>query len=217
MTSIGKLVRIVLISINFLAACAPSQMITFSPSEKAIISEPASTEIKAFVDQTDGACGYHMLRPQDWQLSENECRYYTYQNSANDRLELRVVNYQVMAQQMEGGTIAQYEAFKLDSSLEGWAAIMEQSWSSVGVKFTLIETLPQSVIYQLESPQSTGVELLALAVSENQPLGISLNAYGAYASLDSLEKVGLKADFITMVESIAAISHDPKNTEPKID
>ncbi len=183
----------------------------------AMIPTPASQEVKGFIWQTDGACGYRMLRPQDWQPSKAECRSYTFKTSTDDRLELRVVNYQVMAQQMEGGTIAQYEAFKQDSSLEGWAAIMEQSWSSVDVKFTLIETLPQAVIYQIESPESTGVELLALAVSENRPLGISLAGYGSYTDVPSFKNGGLKSGFIYMVANLQSSAYDPENIDPPIE
>jgi len=94
-------------------------------SENSGLPSPASAEIQAFVDQTDGACGYRMLRPQDWQPSQAECRSYALTTSAEDRLVLRVVNYQVIAQQLDGATVAQYEAFKLDSSLEGWTAAVE--------------------------------------------------------------------------------------------
>jgi len=84
------------------------------------------------------------------------------------------------------------------------------------VEYSRLETLPQAVVYGLESPATGRVELLALVISGNQPLGISLNASGTYANLRKLEKAGLKADFITMVESISAISYDPDNMKPEI-
>lgn len=214
MKSTKKLIPMLPVMILILAGCLPGGG-KITNGDKAMIPIPASKEVGAFTWQTDGACGYRMLRPQDWQLSKNECRYYTYQSSADDRLELRVVNYQVMAQQMEGGTIAQYEAFKLDSSLEGWTAAVEQSWSSLGVEFTLLETLPQAKIYYLGKPES--LELIALVIDQDQPLGISLAGYGSYTDVPSFKNSGLKSDFIYMVANLHAAAYDPENIDPKIE
>lgn len=200
--------------ILILAGCSPAGGES-STGEPAMIPTPASQEVKAFIWQTDGFCGYRMLRPQYWQTSTSECRYYIYQHSADDRLELRVVNYQVMAQQMAGGTIAQYEAFKLDSSLEGWAASVERDWSSLGVEFALLETLPQAKIYYLEKPEP--LELIALVIDQDQPLGISLAGYGSYTDVPGFKNGGLKSDFIYMVANLHAAAYDPENIEPPIE
>ncbi len=156
-----------------------------------------------------------MLRPQDWQPSKAECRSYTFKTSTDDRLELRVVNYQVMAQQMEGGTIAQYEAFKLDSSLDGWAALVEQNWSGLGVEYTLLEALPQAKIYYLEKPEP--LELIALVIDQGQPLGISLAGYGSYTDVPSFKNGGLKSDFIYMVANLQSSAYNPETIEPPLE
>lgn len=178
-------------------------------------AKPASAEIKAFIWQTDGACGYRMLRPEGWQVSKIDCRSFSYTAAAEDRLVIRIVNYQVMARQMEGSIIAQYALFEQDSSLEGWTRAVEQNWSNLGIEFVSNETLPQARIYLLEYAEH--VELGALAIDQNQPLAVSLSAHGAYASQQSLEEAGLRTDFLPMLESIQAVTHDPGNMDPEID
>lgn len=214
MKALKNLLTLLSAAFLILAACSPAGGNT-TAGEPELIPTPASKEVKAFIWQTDGACGYRMLRPQDWQPSKTECRFYTFEPSADDRLELRVVNYQVMAQQMEGAMISQHEAFKLDSTLEGWTAAVEQDWSSLGVEYTLLETLPQAKIYYLEKPEP--LELVALVIDQDQPLGISLAGYGSYTDVPSFKNGGLKSDFIYMVANLHAEAYDPEYIEPPIE
>lgn len=116
---------------------------------------------------------------------------------------------------MEGSIIAQYALFEQDSSLEGWTRGVEQNWSNLGINFIFHEAFPHARVYLLEYEEN--VELVALAIDQDQPLAVSLSAYGAYASLQSLEEAGLRTDFLTMLESIQAVTHDPDNMEPEID
>jgi hypothetical protein len=112
-----------------LAACAardaqPPSIVTNTKP----IPTPVSTLIEQFVWQTDGLCGYRVLRPEGWVASESECRAYVPPDlrDRNNQLILRVANYQVLAQQQTEGIIAQYELFKQHPSLEGWTKGVEQ-------------------------------------------------------------------------------------------
>jgi hypothetical protein len=134
----------------------------------------------------------------------------------NNQLTLRVVNYQVLAQQQTAGIIAQYELFKQDASLEGWTEGVEQMWQSNGIEFTLEETLPQAKIYSLQSPGSSDIQLAALAIDQEQPLALSLNASGEDANLESLRNENLWDDFLMMVNSLSTISYDPSNIVPSL-
>lgn len=203
----------------FLAACAA----TNSQPPSAVINAdtiptPASTIIEGFIWQTDGLCGYRILRPKMWIASESECRLYMLSGSQgqNNQLTLRVVNYQVLAQQQTAGIIAQYQLFKQDASLEGWTKGVEQMWQSNGIEFTLEETLPQAMIYSLQSPGSSDIQIAALAIDQQQPLALSLNASGENANLESLRNENLWDDFLTMVNSLSTVSYDPSNIVPSL-
>src|SRR5690606_7238400 len=112
--------------------------------------------------QTDGLCGYRMLRPDIWTASESECRVYVPPDlqDRNNQVILRVANYQVMSQQQTEGILAQYELFKRDPSLEVWTEGVEQIWESNGLESSLEATLPQAKIYSLRSPGSSDIQII---------------------------------------------------------
>jgi hypothetical protein len=159
-----------------------------------------------------------MLRPEKWQAEASECRWYAPPGSQDqaDRLALRVSNYQVLAQQMSGGTIAQYEAFKQESSLEGWTSLIEHMWLQTNVAFTLEKMLPQARIYVLDPGTGDSLILAAQAVDQEQPLALGLYAYGAYADLARLRSQHVWDDFVTMVNSVRAVNYDPANVTPSL-
>ena len=203
-----------------LAACAAinSPTPTLLATSTDPIPTPASTLIEQFVWQTDGLCGYRMLRPERWAAADAECRAYVLPSSEGqtDQLILRVANYQVRAQQQTGGILAQYELFKQDPSLEGWTKGVEQMWQSNGIGFTLEDTLPRAKIYSLRSPGSSDIQIVALVADQEQALGLSLAASGEYANLERLRNEHLWDDFVTMVSSLGAINYDPSNIIPSL-
>ena len=81
----------------------------------------------------------------------------------------------------------------------------------------MLNTLPQAKVYLLGIPASTNLEIVALLINQNQPLGLSLIASGSYANLERLQKDGLVDDFLTMLESVEAIPYDPQNLDPVIE
>ena len=178
---------------------------------------PASTFIGQFIWQTDGVCGYRMLRPERWTASESECRAYVFPDSQgqDNQLIFRVANYEVFAQQTDG-LIAQYELFEKDPSLSGWTKSVEQMWQSNGIESILEDTLPQAKIYSLHSPGSSDTQILALTIDQKQPLVLSLNATGEYADSEYLHSEHLWEDFVTMVKSLSAINYDPSNVAPSL-
>jgi hypothetical protein len=203
-----------------LAACAAvnSPTPTLLATSTDPIPTPASTRIKQFVWQTDGLCGYRMLRPERWAAADAECRAYLLPGSKRqtDQLALRVANYQVLAQQQTEGIIAQYELFKQNPSLEGWTKGVEQMWQSNGIESTLEDTLPQAKIYSLPSPGSSDIQVVALTTNQEQPLVVGLNASGEYADLERLRNEHIWDDFVTMVNSLGAIDYDPNNVTPSL-
>jgi hypothetical protein len=203
-----------------LVACAatnsPTPTLLATSTEP--IPTPASTLIERFIWQTDGLCGYRILRPERWDASEAECRAYVLASSEGQTnpLILRVANYQVLAQQQTEGIIAQYELFKQDPSLEGWTKGVEQMWQSNGIESTLEDTPPQAKIYSVQSPGSSDRQIIALVTDHEQPLVLSLNAAGEYADLERLRNEHLWDDFVTMVNSLGAIDYDPNNVTPSL-
>jgi hypothetical protein len=196
-----------------LTACA-----AINSSAPTPIPTPASTLIEQFIWQTDGLCGYRILRPEGWAASESECRAYMLPGSEGqtDQLFLRVANYQVLAQQQTEGIIAQYELFKQDPSLAGWTKGVEQMWQSNGIESTLEATRPQAKIYSLRSPGSSDVQIIALSIHQEQPLVLSLNASGEYADLERLRDEHLWDDFVTMVDSLGSTGYNPNNITPSL-
>jgi len=217
MVKLGRWEFAFLILLLVLMGCSADDAMATGDAVKDAAPTPASEGIVSFVLQTDGVCGYRMLRPEEWEPSRQECRSFSLHSSAEDKLELTVINYQVTAQQIKDGIVVQYALFEEDSSLEGWAKNVEKSWSNIGIRFTLLNTPPQGKVYLLGIPASTNLEIVALLINQNQPLGLSLIASGSYANLERLQKDGLVDDFLTMLESVEAIPYDPQNLDPVIE
>jgi hypothetical protein len=179
---------------------------------------PVSALIEAFVRQTDGVCGYTVLRPGTWHATQAICRTYAPPGSEQqaDPLALTVVNYRVAAEQQEDGAIAQFEAFQRASSLEGWSEQVEQMWERSGVEATRLETLSTARIYALWSPGMTNPQIVALVIDQETPLGLALDTSDAYADLERLRNAGLWQDFVTMTKSLRAIPHDPSKVTPAL-
>ncbi len=217
MVKLGRWEFAFLILLLVLMGCSADDAMSTGEAVKDAAPTPASKGIISYILQTDGVCGYRMLRPEEWKPSWQECRSYSLHSSAEDKLELTVINYQVTAQQIKDGIVVQYALYEEDSSLEGWAKNVEKSWSNIGIQFTLLNTLPQAKVYLLGIPASTNLEIVALLINQNQPLGLSLIASGSYANLERLQKDGLVDDFLTMLESVEAIPYDPQNLDPVIE
>ena len=217
MGKLGRWELAILILLLVLIGCSADDAMSTDTAVKEAVPTPASEGIARFVWQTDGVCGYRMLRPEEWEASRQECRSFSLHSSAEDKLELTVINYQVTAQHIKDGSVVQYALFEQDPSLEGWVQSVEKSWSNNGIQFTLLNTLPQAKVYSLGIPASTNVEIVALLIDQNQPLGLSLIASGSYASLERLQKDGLGDDFLTMLESVEAIPYEPQNLDPIIE
>lgn len=203
-----------------LTACGATSSPSPTPgsSNAHTLPTPASALGGSFVWQTDGLYDYRMLRPEHWEASASECRFYFPPGSQDqaDRLALAACNYQIAAQQLPGGMIAQFELFKLASSLAGWTQGVEQMWQSNGIASTLLSTLPQAKIYSIQSPGSPDLQIIAFVIDHDQPLALSLYAYGAYADPDRLRSEHVWDDFVTMVTGMSAIDYDPSKVTPAL-
>lgn len=195
------------------SACQPTPA-----RNNAAIPTPSSQVISNFVWQTDGLCGYHMLRPRKWDSSVSECRSYMLPGSQSqtNRLIFRAINYQVRAQGMTDGILAQLELFERDPSLDGWTRGIEKMWESNGIEATLLETLSHAKLYAVRSPGSEDLQIVAYVIDQNQPLGIYLTASGIYADLGYLREAGILDDLVTMVSSLQATDYDPANINPEL-
>jgi hypothetical protein len=180
---------------------------------------PSSSVVDRFIWQSDGLCGYHILRPAAWKISASECRSYTFSNpeSPKDQLEFRIINYKVMSEQSSEGIMQQFELFEQDQSLNGWTKSIEERWENSGIQFTLLEIFPQAKIYSVVDPNSSEMQVVAFAVIWLQPLGLELTASGTYANLELLREEGILDDFATMVSSVQAILQDTQNIDPPIE
>ena len=80
-----------------LAACAAtnSPVPTLVTPDTHSIPTPASTFIEQFIWQTDGLCGYRMLRPERWSASESECRAYVPTDSQGESNQLTLQSRQL--------------------------------------------------------------------------------------------------------------------------
>ncbi len=207
-----SLLVVLLLSVGMFTACTQSSGDS--------IPLASSSMVKSFLWQTDGLYGYRMLRPAGWEpIDMKDRRGYHPPGlpSQTDQVLLMAFNLQVIAKATESPTsmIAQWALFKRDHSLDGWTAGIERMWTSDGMEFTLVRTLPQAKIYLLK-PKSDLIWVEAYAVDSGQPLTIGLEAHGAYADEARLQQEGLLDDFATMVGSISAIQPDPKNIDPAL-
>lgn len=218
MVKLAKWASVLIVILLVLAACGAGGSSPAKRTGENTIPTPSSKLIGSFIWQTDGTCGYRMLRPEGWEASQVECRLYKSQVGQNqaDRLVLQAHNYQVMAQQMSSGILVQYELFKKNSTLNGWSQAIEQSWKSDGTQFTLLDMLPQAKVYSIVPPGSPDVQIVAFEIDENQPLGLGLTASGAYADLERLNGDGILNDFKAMLESLQALAYDPQNIVPPL-
>lgn len=185
-------------------------------------SPGAGSLVGTLVSQTDGRYGYEMLRPAAWtavDLGGSAGRgYKPSSETPGDRLLLQVGNLSDAAKlaNPDRETTAQWELFHRNPSLAGWTIGIEQMWQAIGIEFTVLETLPNAVIYALPSPDGSQVQLGAYAVDHGQPLVIGLSASGAYGSLDTLRADGLLSAFDAMVKSVQAIDANPSNVLPTL-
>ena len=189
-------------------------------SEKTIPT-PSSKLIERFAWQTDGQFGYSMLRPANWQVVElGPGRAYALPGSNADfgQVVLRVVNYQAKeeAQSDSNGAIAQMLIFKENPSLDGWAGGIERMWRDLGIKYTLEGTTGRAKVYFVQPPDTNEVQLIALIVSDQQPLTIELSVSGGQTELERLRATGVLDDFMVVVNSASAIPYDPANVEPPL-
>lgn len=206
-------------SIRLLPTTAPGKP-QYGPGA---IPTPHSPLIESFIWQTDGKFGYRMLRPAGWNaVDEDLDRLYLPAGSEGqaDRVNLEVLNLKVIADRnvTSSGAIAQWLLFQKAPTLEGWTLGLEQSWPSTGVQFRLEQTLPNAKIYLLKmssSPDST--LLVGAVVSQDQPLLVGMNTYGAYSGEEYVRSSRLLEDFVTMVSSLSVVAPGPNLSDPPLD
>jgi hypothetical protein len=191
------------------------------PEDPGNVSPPLpGALIPSLVQQIDGRFGYSILRPAGWTAHDGGGfrGYLDASDPADTRVSVTVTNYAVLAAKDPTGIVAQWDAFRRDSSLDGWTAGVERSMHSNGIDFTLVETLPNAKIYLTTEPGSSGLK--AYIIDKGQPLGVGLVGPAAHPSLEPLDQLradGTYDDFVTIVNSVRAIPFDPSNVSPPLD
>jgi len=194
-----------------------------------------SAEVGSLIWQTDGVYGYQMLRPADWNATDQSgARLFWMPDSAQgtDFVAISVVDAaQAEVAPTESGTPSIIlDLFSKNPTFEGWIAGIEQAMASAGGTVTIVRSFPTGTVTMvrslpaariyltLDAPEGAAPMLMlsAYKVDDGMPLVIILLATGAYATLDRLEAAGIVDDFATVVESARAIPLDPGNVAPPL-
>jgi len=202
----------------------PNNLGTGLPRGQGSIPAAKSAEVGSLIWQTDGVYGYQMLRPADWNATDQSgARLFGMPDSAQgaDGVAISVLKAaQAERAPTESGTPSIILGlFRKNPTFEGWIAGIEQATTSAGGTVTVVRSLPAARIYlTLDAPEGLAPMLMlsAYKVDNGRPLVIVLLATGAYATLDRLEAAGIVDDFATMVESARAIPLDPGNVAPPL-
>jgi len=194
------------------------------PRGQGSIPAAKSAEVGSLIWQTDGVYGYQMLRPADWNATDQSgARLFWMRDFAQgtDGVAVSVLDAALaeVAPTDGGSPSIILDLFRRNPTFEGWIAGIEQATTSAGGKVTIVRSLPLARIYlTFDAPEGPAPMLMfsAYKVDDGKPLVIVLLATGAYATLDRLEAAGIVDDFVTMVESARAISLDPGNVSPPL-
>ena len=168
---------------------------------------PKSTLIPSFAHQSDMRYGYRMIVPSGWEVVDlGDARGFSPPGMRDrpDRVLLTVANLDTLARRTgEGTEILPHALWESSRSLPVWTEALEENWRQMGVPMRRERSLPGVRIYSL-TPTSDEVQLVAYAIDGDQPLVVQLLGRGVYGNVSVLRRLGLMADFETMVESARA-------------
>ena len=191
---------------------------TAGPASTSAAPAAASTIVGSFVWQVDGKYGYAMWRPADWSVTDLDVgRGYIAPGAAPGQLPMSItsVNYLTLSP-IPNEILTERTLFEEHPSLDGWATAMEQLWRSNRFDSALLRVLPDARIYGVTMPESSDLSLVALVVDGAEPIGVTLHASGPDADSTHLEQTGVFADFVTIVESVRSVPHEPENVVPAL-
>lgn len=178
-----------------------------------------NAEVGAFVWQTDGVYGYRMLRPAGWNATDARAArdYSALAVEGQPPMTLHVVNLRAKAWDgMSEGLAASLQAFESAPTLDGWAAILRNDQNLLGGRAQLV-TRNDSVRVFYDDEQGSNdrrLTLVALKVSDGQPLIMALESPFAPTEYTAVETSGLLDDFLVMANSLAAEPIDVANVAP---
>ena len=205
------------------------------PRGQGSIPAAKSAEVGSLIWQTDGVYGYQMLRPADWNATDQSgARLFWMPDSAQgtDFVAISVVDAALaeVAPTESGSPSIILDLFRKNPTFEGWIASIEQAMASAGGTVTIVRSFPTGTVtlvrsfptariyLTLDAPEGPAPMLMlsSYKVDDGKPLVIVLLATGPYATMDRLEAAGIVDDFATMVESARAIPLDPGNVAPPL-
>jgi hypothetical protein len=188
--------------------------VQFAPVRAAVPTPTMSAAFGAFTRDSNSTYGFSLLRPASWkEIDFGGIEQYAPVDPAKAQgdLDLGIVNLKtqasVTAAESSSTTVAESAIFEAHPSMSGWSAGIEALWRSIRVPFQLISRGPKATIYAM-SPVADELQLVALVVSNGQPLQLSLRAKGELADLATLTSGGVVADFQTMAESVSTAPLD---------
>lgn len=187
------------------------------------LPSPHSALVSSWVEQTDGAYGYRMLRPANWKTTSGDGmqRFYIapgFQGSQVQGVEVLVTNLKVLGTSMgANGSVAQWGLFQQHPDLAGWTAALEQMMQANEWTYSAIRTLPDARLYAITAmsgKEPPTLLVVAYAIAGGEPFSLTLESAGTYRDLATLEQDGVLDDFATMVGSIAPVPADASNVVP---
>lgn len=220
----GSLMTILMAGCASIEPAPQAESTAQSSESRSDLNQPESAIIDNFVVQMDGEFGYRMLRPANWvaiHLGTTRGYRSAEVTSEPNRLLLTISNLEVLATiSPEGPLVRPWLEFQESDSFEAWMEQREAAWTQMGqtmnLSFKRHSTLPNGAIYVLVLPDQEQVQLIGYVVDDDRPLAVSLEGFGTYGQLDTLEGEGLLDDFATMLQSAEAIEPDPETVDPPL-
>lgn len=201
----------------------PSGPTAGAPPTGSALPSPHSALVSGWVEQTDGAYGYRMLRPANWTTTSGDGLQRSYlapgfQAAGTQGVLIAVTNYEALGTSAGANTIvAQWGLFQQHPEIADWTAALERMMQQDAWTYRLVRTLPNARIYAIPAmpgQQQPTIVVFAYVIAGGQPFGLELQGFGTYHDLATLEQDGVLDDFATMVGSIAPVPADPANVVP---
>lgn len=225
-----------ILCVCILSACVAPEALIIQPEDSAAqqdvedssaaqssdVPQPQSALITGFIEQADSEFGYQMLRPAGWaSIHLGTARGYRPADTAGqpDRVLLTAVGLEALAAMApEGPQVAPWLEFQQSASFEAWMDQREAAWQrsaqAMNLSFERQLTLPNGALYAVFLPDIEQIQLIAYIVDGEHPLVITLEGFGAYSQLDTLQEEGIYDDLVTMLQSAKAIEQNPENIDP---
>ncbi len=178
-----------------------------------------SAEVGAFVWQMDGVYGYRMLRPAGWQVTDSGTSrdYLSPALDGQPGSVLHVLNLRAKVwDDMSEGLADALQAFESAPTLDGWTATLrkDQSFLSALAQIDTPDASVRLFAGDVDGRNGHRLMLVALKISDGQPLLMALESPFAPADQAAFDASGLLDDFLVMANSLTAAPIGIAEVEP---